>query len=171
LKAARIFLIGMMGAGKTTLGRQLASRLGYTFLDLDDLIEQREGRSIAELFEQEGQERFREKEREALEAVVQQYMHVVVATGGGTPCFFDNIDFINRHGTSVFLDVPVEEITQRLSASDLSLRPLLAGKSLEEVNGFIAKILAERRAFYEQANHTLSGKNSNIERLETLVKP
>ena len=171
MKSQRIFLIGMMGAGKTTLGRELAGRLGYTFVDLDDYLEQREGRSIAQLFEAVEQEGFRQKERQALEAVVQDFEQAVIATGGGTPCFFNNMDFINEHGTSIFLDVPAEELTQRLLLTDLSQRPLLAQKSEAELKDFIVKTLAERIAYYRQARYTLTGKRYNIERLESLVKP
>jgi shikimate kinase len=171
LNTQRIFLIGMMGAGKTTLGRQLAERLGYAFVDLDDYIEQREGKSIPQLFETGGQEHFRQKERQALEAVVQEFQQAVIATGGGTPCFFNNMAFINQHGTSVFLDVPTEELVQRLLLSDLSQRPLLAQKNDMELKDFIVKTLAIRIGFYKQAEYTLSGKRYNIEGLESLVKP
>ena len=165
----RIFLIGMMGSGKTTLGRQLAGQLGYTFVDLDAYIEQREGRSIADLFEREGQEQFRRKERQALEALVQEHGQAVIATGGGAPCYFDNIRLINQSGQSIFLDVPVEELASRLLDSDLSVRPLLAGKTTGELKNFIARTLNERRSFYEQATYTLSDKKQTIEGLLTLV--
>jgi len=151
-----LFLLGMMGSGKTTLGQQLARQLGYTFVDLDTYIEERTEKSIAELFEQQGQERFRELEREALETVVQEYRQAVVATGGGAPCFFDNMAFINQHGKSVFLDVPVEELAQRLLKSDLQVRPLLAGKTDTELKSFLSKTLAARRLFYDQATYKLA---------------
>lgn len=164
-----VFLIGMMGSGKTTLGSQLAERLNYAFVDLDEYLEKRVGRSIAQIFEQEGQERFRELEREALEAVVQEYEHAVISTGGGAPCFFDNIEFINRHGKSCFLDVPVEEIARRLLASDLRVRPLLAGKTEEEVKAFLAKTLSLRKQFYEQASIKLQGPAIAVKQLQHLL--
>lgn len=165
----RIFLIGMMGAGKTTLGRQLAEKLQIPFVDLDASIEERERKTIPQLFEQDGPEKFREVERQALEAVVSKHEDVVIATGGGTPCFLDNMAFINKHGRSVFLDVPQEIIFDRLRATNLSSRPLLAGKTDEELNAFIAKTLAERQGFYVQATHALVGWKNTIGQLLTLL--
>ena len=162
-------MIGMMGSGKTTLGRQLAAQLQCAFVDLDDYLEQRSGRSIASIFEQEGQERFREMEREALEAVVQEYGQAVISTGGGAPCFFDNIGFMNRNGRTFFLDVPVEEISRRLLASDLQVRPLLAGKSENEVKSFLLKTLSHRRQFYERAGTTLQGGDISAALLQQLL--
>lgn len=164
-----IFLIGMMGSGKTTLGRQLAARLGYTFVDLDAYIEQRESRSVAQLFEQQGQERFRVLEREALEAAVQQHRQAVVATGGGAACFLNNMAFMNQNGKSFFLDVPAAELAQRLLQSDLRERPLLAGKTAEELNLFLTKTLADRRRFYEQATYKIAQAPYTVDALLDLL--
>ncbi|QCR23826.1 shikimate kinase [Pontibacter sp. SGAir0037] len=159
----------MMGAGKSTVGRQLAAQLNYTFIDLDDYLEAREGRTIARIFEQEGQESFRKKERQALEAVVQEYKQAVVATGGGAPCFFDNMSFMNQHGTSVFLDVSVEEIVARLQKTNLATRPLLTGKSTEELKEFIGQTLISRRQYYEQAKHQVPVQYQSIAALSTIL--
>ncbi|HEY4650018.1 MAG TPA: shikimate kinase [Pontibacter sp.] len=151
-----IFLLGMMGSGKTTLGKELAQELGYTFLDLDAVVEQKAGRSIAELFATEGPQRFRELERDALQTIAASYTQAVVATGGGAPCFFDNMALMNAAGTTIFLDVPPEELAERLSQSDLTVRPLLAGKTQSELIPFVGKTLAERRQFYEQAKYIVA---------------
>ncbi|WP_187264028.1 shikimate kinase [Pontibacter beigongshangensis] len=164
-----LFLVGMMGSGKSTLGKQLAQHLQVPFVDLDEYLEKRENSTIAQLFEQGGAARFRELERKALEAVVQEFRQAVVATGGGAPCFHDNMTLINRAGDSVFLDVPVEEILQRLQATDLRTRPLLANKTEAELNAFLTNTLAQRRPFYEQATYTLGGKVYNIEALLALI--
>lgn len=165
----RIFLIGMMGSGKTTLGRQLAESLQFSFVDLDEFIQEREKTTIAQLFEQEGPEKFRELEREALEAVINEYVDAVIATGGGTPCFFDNMSYMNRYGKSVFLDVPAEEIFKRLSLTDLTARPLLAGKSETELKDFITTTLEQRLSFYKQATFTLGMHGHKIKDLQTLL--
>ncbi|MCX2741982.1 shikimate kinase [Pontibacter anaerobius] len=159
----RIFLIGMMGSGKTTLGRQLAQRIGYTFVDLDEYIVRQQGQSIAQIFERQGQEHFRKLERQALEEVVQQYEQAVVSTGGGAPCFFNNIDFINLHGESFYLKVPVEQLLQRLLDQGQAERPLLAGKSPAELKVYLTETLAHRKQFYERAKHTLAEASPTTE--------
>lgn len=165
----RIFLIGMMGSGKTTLGRQLADRLQVAFVDLDEYIEQKEQNTISQIFENHGPAHFRELERQALEAVVYEHTDVVIATGGGTPCFYDNMSFINKHGKSIFLKAPEEEIFHRLRASDLNSRPLLAGKSNEELKDFISKTLEQRQPFYEQATLILHAPGHTLQDLLTLL--
>lgn len=165
----RIFLIGMMGAGKTTIGQQLAEQLKIPFIDIDAYIEKQENSTVALLFEQEGQERFREIERQALKAVVNEFEDAVIATGGGTPCFFNNMDFMNRHGKSIYLNVSQKEIFERLRTTDLASRPLLAGKSETELKEFIAKTLDQRHEFYAQATYTLVNSEGTIGEILTLL--
>ncbi|WP_233555580.1 shikimate kinase [Pontibacter oryzae] len=153
----RIFLIGMMGSGKTTLGRQLAQRLGYTFVDLDEYIVRQQGQSIAELFAVQGQEHFRSLERQALQQIAAQHQQAVVATGGGAPCFFDNIDFMNRQGQTFFLDVPANQLASRLLRRGQQERPLLAGKTADELISYLTETFAHRKQFYTRAKHTLKG--------------
>ncbi len=159
----------MMGSGKTTLGRQLAEQISCTFVDLDEYLVQRQGQSIAQIFEQQGQEHFRRLERQALEEVVQAHGQAVISTGGGAPCFFDNIDYINQHGTSVYLEVPVEQLVQRLLSQGLVERPLLVGKSPAELNSFLVETLTARKQFYERAAYTLSGNNASAQRVLRLL--
>ena len=110
----RIFLIGYMGAGKTTLGRALAKELGIQFIDMDSYIEARFCKTISKIFAEKGEEGFREIERRILHEVG-EFEDVIISTGGGTPCFFDNVEYMNGQGTTVFLDVPEERLFIRLS--------------------------------------------------------
>jgi shikimate kinase len=140
------FIIGYMGAGKSVFGRQLADKLGYVFHDLDDLIEKEAGMNIPEIIEQHGEEEFRKVERK----VLQDHLYdtdTVISTGGGTPCFYDNMELMNRHGVTIFLDTPVEDIICRLS-SETSIRPLLRDIPEVELSGFIKEHLESRRVYY-----------------------
>lgn len=148
----RIFLIGYMGAGKTTLGRALARELGLEFIDLDFFIEQRYHHSVSGLFALHGEEGFRRIEQQMLHEVG-EFEDVIVACGGGTPCFFDNMDYMNLQGETVFLQVPIEVLFRRL-AHHRSKRPVLADKTDEELRGFIARSLEGRMPFYSRARHT-----------------
>lgn len=148
----RILLIGYMGAGKTTLGRALAAKLGLTFIDLDNYIEQRFCKSISQIFAEKGEEGFRDIERRMLHEVA-EFEDVIISTGGGTPCFFDNIDFMNSQGTTVYLQVPVERLFIRLSIARKQ-RPLIKDKSDDELKAFIAEQLAKREPHYSKAQHT-----------------
>ena len=144
-----IFLIGYMGSGKTTLGRALAQATGLDFLDLDDFIVEREGKTIKEIFSEKGEKGFRELERDSLR-LARDCGAGIIACGGGTPCFFDNMDFISREGISVWLDASIECLTSRLSA-ERSARPLLANISEEDLRKKIEKDLESRNPFYEKA--------------------
>lgn len=148
----RILLIGFMAAGKTTLGKALARDLGLQFVDLDHYIEGRYHCSVSQLFAERGEEAFREIERNMLHEVA-EFEDVVISTGGGTPCFFDNIDYMNRQGTTVFLEASVDVIFTRLTIARTQ-RPLVAGKSPDELRTYIRQMLDLRLPYYTQAAHT-----------------
>ncbi|WMJ71673.1 shikimate kinase [Cytophagaceae bacterium ABcell3] len=160
-----IFLIGLPGSGKTTLGKIIANKLNYVFLDTDDLICQQENRSIDEIFDQKGEGYFRSQETAVLNKVVSENEHAVVSTGGGLPCFNNNMEVINSAGKSIFLDVSAEEITRRLLAHNSQNRPMTRGKSPEEVLQFIQHKLKERRRFYAKASFIVSSDNIQVEEI------
>ncbi|MDR2120602.1 MAG: shikimate kinase [Tannerella sp.] len=145
----RIFLLGYMGAGKTTTGREFSAQTGLSFIDLDVFIENRYHKTIRQIFEEQGEAAFRETERKALREVA-GIENAVISTGGGTPCFFDNMAFMNAAGTTVYLKVSVDELALRLEASKNS-RPMLKNLSGEALKQFISNTLSERSIFYEQA--------------------
>lgn len=165
----RIFLIGYMGAGKTTLGRALAKELKIEFIDLDNYIEERLCKSISQIFAEKGEEGFREIERRMLHEAG-EFENVVISTGGGTPCFFDNIEYMNRQGATVFLDVPVERLFIRLSIARKK-RPLIMGKSDEELRCFIAEQLAKRLPHYSKAKQRFTAERlEDVKQIEASVK-
>jgi shikimate kinase len=144
-----IFITGYMCAGKTTLGKSLAKRLNCRFYDLDELIEAATGITIREFFEKFSEEDFRIKEREVLLNHIEDE-ETVMATGGGTACFADNMELMNRNGITVFLDTPVETIIERLAGSART-RPLLKNILADQLAAFIKQHLDSRRGFYEKA--------------------
>lgn len=151
----RIFLTGYMGAGKTTLGKAFAHELHVSFIDLDWHIEERFHKSIRELFDERGEASFRELERNMLHEVA-EFENVVISTGGGTPCFFDNMKYMNEHGSTVFLDVHPDVLFRRIRVA-MHQRPVLQGKTDEELRAFIAEALDERGSFYMQACYRFDG--------------
>ena len=147
----RIFLIGYMGAGKTTLGKAFARSLGLTFIDLDWYIEERFHKTVRQIFAERSEEGFRELEKRMLHEVA-DFEDVVIATGGGTPCFFDNVEYMNQKGETVFLDVSQEVLFRRLKVAKQQ-RPLLVQKNDEELKAFIADALGKRLPHYSKAKH------------------
>lgn len=146
----RIFLIGYMGAGKSTMGKALAKTMDLTFIDLDDFIVNRQHKTVTEIFEEVGEDGFRQIERKALIEVA-AYENVVISLGGGTPCFFDNMDVVNKAGKSVYLRPSEEVLLQRLIKGK-SKRPLLAQKSDDEILQVIREQLAWREPYYLRAS-------------------
>lgn len=147
----RIFLTGYMGAGKTTLGKAFARELNVPFIDLDWYIEERFHKTIRELFAERGEASFRELERTMLHEVA-DFEDVIISTGGGTPCFFDNMEYMNRCGQTVFLDVSPDVLFQRLRIATHQ-RPILQGKTDEELRTFIVEALGKRTPYYEKATY------------------
>ncbi len=145
----RIYLVGYMGCGKSTLGLNLAKSLGLTFIDLDKFIEERNCKTVPQLFEELGEPGFRKKERQALEEV-SQFSDVVIATGGGAPCFFDNMELMNTTGITLFMDIDPAILAERLLKSKTD-RPLIKGKNREQLVGFLKESLQKRTPFYSKA--------------------
>lgn len=145
----RIFLVGYMGAGKTSVGKVLAKRMNLSFVDLDHFIEARYHKTISKLFEEKGEENFRETERRMLHEVA-MFENVLVSTGGGVPCFFDNMAFMNQSGTTIYLKVSPGELVKRLELVKHS-RPILKDKSGEELHQFVKQSLMKRDSYYTQA--------------------
>lgn len=159
----RVFLIGFMGCGKSKLGKSVSSKSNRPFIDLDDLVEITHQMTIPQLFTAFGEQGFREREKRVLQnsALVED---AIIATGGGAPCFFDNMDWMNQNGITVFIDSPVKVLADRLINAKVE-RPLLKGKSMEELVQFIDEKLKERRPFYEQAKIILKGVDLNADSL------
>lgn len=149
----RIILIGYMGAGKTTVGRQLALNMGVQFYDLDWYIEMRYHTRVADIFAEKGEAGFREIERNMLHEVA-EFENVVLSCGGGTPCFFDNMDYMNSLAETVYLKATPEVLAQHLKMGKVE-RPLIKGKSDEELLTFIRESLEKREPFYNQAKHII----------------
>lgn len=147
----RIILIGYMGAGKTTIGKALAKELNLPFYDLDWYIESRMRKKVAEIFEEKGEEGFRKIEQNMLHEVA-EFEDVVISCGGGTPCFFDNMDYLNQQGDVVYLKGTPEVLQAHLKMGK-GVRPLLLGKNDEELKVFIAEQLQKREEYYLKAKH------------------
>jgi shikimate kinase len=140
-----------MGSGKTFWGEQLAKRLGIPFFDLDEVITSAEKRSVPDIFTESGEEYFRIKEKEMLEKLVEENDSVIISCGGGTPCFFNNIEFMKKYGLVVWLNTNIDVMGKRLLDQRVQ-RPVLKGVKDDELKGFIVKKMNERRMYYEQAD-------------------
>jgi len=163
----KFFLIGFMGAGKTTVGKYAAKANGLKFLDLDTYLEMRLETSITDLFKAKGEAYFREKEREMLLEVIGMKNDYLISTGGGTPCFFDNMDLMNEAGTTIYLDLSAGRLTDRLRHSK-SQRPLIAQLG-GDLQIFVHKKLMERAEFYAKAKMMIPERLTGKKEIAGLV--
>ena len=159
----KVFLIGFMGSGKTTIGKKLANYLKYEFIDLDELIESKAGMSIVNYFELHGEGAFRELERDILQKS-EFPENVIIATGGGAPCFGDNMEWMNKNGLVAYLSLSPKALASRLEHSKTD-RPLIRHLKGDELIDFISSKLQEREVFYNQAKYVVSASDLTAERL------
>lgn len=144
-----IFLVGMPAAGKSTLGKQLAQQLGVNFIDIDTIVENNVGKSIAKIFEESGEQYFRQMEAQALRAI-KNTPPSIVATGGGLPCYHDNMQWMNTIGVTIWIDIPIEELSERIQKSNA--RPMFAHLSLNDIYLKLVQLYEIRKKYYSIAN-------------------
>lgn len=147
----KIFLIGFMGSGKTHWGRLLSQKLNIPFFDLDEQVVNHEGKSIAEIFAESGEEHFRLLEKDVMHIIAESHDSFVMACGGGTPCYFNNIEYMNQSGTTVWINTAIDTLFYRLMG-EKEKRPLIKDLTDEQLRGFIGKKYADRKIYYEQAD-------------------
>jgi shikimate kinase len=163
-----IYIIGFMGSGKSTIGKQLAKKINHQFIDFDELVEEQSGKKISEIFKDEGQQAFRNIETEILKNI-SGFKDTVVSTGGGTPCFYDNMKLMNETGITVYIRMPAGSLFHRLAQSKTK-RPLIAGLTDLKLMDFIMDTLAEREHFYMQAQHVVKGESLKAEKILEILK-
>jgi shikimate kinase len=164
---SRIFLIGFMGSGKSTHGKMLARKIGYHYMDMDQLIEETAEMTIPAIFKEHGEDVFRKWEHDILLEICKAD-RLVVSTGGGAPCHGDMMQIMKEHGCTIYIQLPPEALKDRLLHSRTE-RPLIKGKSETELLEFISTLLEKREHYYKQARHSINGLNLNIEDLVSLI--
>jgi len=165
---AKIFLIGYMGSGKSSTGKVLAEQLGFGFIDLDKLIEKEYQMTIPQIFSTKGEKEFRAMEHNTLKKVVDKD-NVVVACGGGTPCYYGNMELMNNNGNTVYIKMSAESLVKRLLAAK-EKRPLIENKTEPELKAFVNRQLEKREDTYHQAQYIVKGKDLNIHELADFIK-
>jgi shikimate kinase len=164
----RIYLIGYMASGKSTISVRLAKAIGFTRIDMDELFEERYKISVSDFFAKYGQEAFRQLESQLLKET-ENIDHAVISCGGGTPCFYDNMYWMNQHGITVYLSLPAEVIVNRLQNSRKK-RPLIASKTADELPVFVKEQLRRRNIYYSQARIVFPAVSAEISKLVELVE-
>lgn len=165
---AKFFLTGYMGSGKSTVGEKLAAKLKYDFIDLDKLIESDYKQSIPEIFATKGEKEFRAMEHNTLKRVIEKN-NVVVACGGGTPCYYNNMELMSNNGVNVYIKMSVDTLVDRLTNAK-EKRPLIENKTPTELRSFIKRQLEKREDVYHKAQYTVKGKDLNVDELALFVK-
>jgi len=166
----RYFLTGYMGSGKSTLGKRLARSMDMPFIDLDEFFEQKYRTSITLFFERFGEDSFRKMEHETLLEVIEKFPDAVISTGGGTPCFYNNMDLMNQNGITIYLRLPASALAQRLSNSPFRYRrPKLKGLDKSSLLEMVSNHLAERQNFYEQSKITIETLNLKVDEILSLI--
>lgn len=153
-----------MGSGKSHWGHLLSNKLGIRFFDLDEQITEQAGKSIPEIFAEEGEERFRLLEKEVLHIITESHDRFIMACGGGTPCYFNNIEYMNNAGTTVWINTPAETLFSRL-IKEKENRPLIRNLSDDQLRGFISKKFSDRRIYYEQAELVVDEEPVHLDKL------
>jgi shikimate kinase len=160
----KIFLIGFMGSGKTYWGHLISQKLSIPFFDMDEQVVSHEGRSIVEIFAENGEEYFRLLEKDVLHIITESHDKLVMACGGGSPCYFNNIDYMNQTGTTVWINTPIETLFQRL-INEKESRPLIKGLTNDQLKGYIIKKFADRKIYYEQADVIVDEEPVQLDKL------
>ncbi|MFL5738864.1 MAG: shikimate kinase [Flavisolibacter sp.] len=164
----KIFLIGFMGSGKTHWGKLLSEKLRMPLVDLDDKITEHTGVPIPEIFEKQGEEYFRLLEKDLLHLFSENHESFIMATGGGTPCFYNNIDYLKKQGIVVWLNTSTESLYQRL-VKEKDKRPLIKNIADAELKSYIIKKYSSRKIFYQQANVILPEENLSLDNLVSKI--
>lgn len=161
----KVILIGYMGSGKSLIAEKLAQKINIQYLELDDLIQENTNKSIKELFERKGELFFRKLENQLFKEILANENDVIISTGGGTPCYFDNHKLLNdKNFISIYLKASIETLHKRLQ-SDKEKRPLIANLSSDEMEEFIAKHLFERSYYYNHAGHKITVDDKTVDEI------
>ena len=157
-----------MGCGKSTLGKKLAKHTGLQFIDMDNYIEERNYKTVPRIFAEEGEAEFRKKEHKALEEL-SEFNDVIIATGGGAPCFFDNMELMNETGITIYLNIAPEILAARLAESKTE-RPLIKGKTDSELLEYINETLRKRNKFYKKAAFQITDPDIAMDEVINMIR-
>lgn len=165
----RIFIVGYMGAGKSTNGRRLSNRLEMPFIDIDEAFEEKYRYSIPRFFDHFGEDQFRDLEQQCLKEIIDENPHAVISTGGGTPCFHDNMRLMNENGLTIYFQMHPKSVALRLTNSK-RLRPITRDIAPDKMLSFVTEQLSEREVFYNQADIIIKGENLDMDELIKKIK-